>query len=104
MKALSALLAVVVAILLLSACAPAPAAPTAVPAGSPAGTPGAIGIANPASTFCVEKGNKLQIRNNADGSQYGVCIFPDATECEEWAYFRGQCGPGTPGPAPAPKS
>ncbi len=102
MRTLSAILAVVIAILLLSACAPA--TPTAAPAGSPGGTPGAVGIANPASTFCIDKGTKLQIRTNADTSQYGVCIFPDGTECEEWAYFRGQCGPGTPGPAPAPKS
>jgi len=23
-----------------------------------------------------------------------VCIFPDGSECEEWAYLRGECGPG----------
>jgi hypothetical protein len=28
----------------------------------------------------------------ADGSQSGVCVFPDGSTCDEWAYFRGECG------------
>jgi len=51
---------------------------------------------NPASAFCVEQGYKSEIRTAADGSQSGVCIFPDGTECDEWAFFRGECGPVTP--------
>lgn len=47
-------------------------------------------LPNPASVNCVEKGNKLEIREGT-GGQYGVCIFPDGKECEEWAYFRGEC-------------
>lgn len=47
-------------------------------------------MANPASVFCTEKGYKLEIRNTAEG-QEGYCIFSDGTECEEWAYFRGEC-------------
>ena len=50
------------------------------------------GIANPASTFCVKNGYKLEIRKNADGSEYGVCIFTDGKECEEWKFFRKECG------------
>jgi uncharacterized protein len=50
------------------------------------------GIANPASTFCVKNGYKLEIRKNADGSEYGVCVFSDGKECEEWKFFRGECG------------
>lgn len=53
-----------------------------------------IGLPNPASKYCVEKGYKLEIRTNPDGSQYGVCIFPDGSECEEWAYYSGRCKPG----------
>jgi putative hemolysin len=49
---------------------------------------------NPASAFCVEQGFKSEIRAAADGSQSGVCIFPDGSECDEWAYFRGECKPG----------
>lgn len=48
-------------------------------------------IANPASVYCEEQGNNLEIRTAADGSQTGYCIFKDGTECEEWAYFRGEC-------------
>jgi hypothetical protein len=48
---------------------------------------------NPASLHCVQNGNQLEIRTAADGSQYGVCIFPDSSTCDEWAYFRGECGP-----------
>lgn len=50
-------------------------------------------IANPASVYCEEQGHQLEIRTNPDGSQYGICIFPDSSECEEWAYFRGECKP-----------
>ncbi len=61
-----------------------------------------IGVANPASTYCLDQGNKLEIRTASDGGQYGVCIFPDGSECEEWAYFRGECTPKSFTPAPAP--
>jgi putative hemolysin len=50
------------------------------------------GMANPASTFCVKNGYKIEIRKNADGSEYGVCIFNDGKECEEWAFYRKECG------------
>ena len=56
------------------------------------------GIANPASQFCEEQGYKVEIRTAADGSQTGYCIFDDGTECEEWAFQRGECKPGTPKP------
>ncbi len=56
------------------------------------------GLPNPASSFCENQGYKIEIRTAADGSQTGYCIFPDGTECEEWAFFRGECKPGTPGP------
>lgn len=52
-----------------------------------------IGLANPASVYCEEQGGTLEIRTDADGGQYGVCIFADGSECEEWAYFRGECQP-----------
>ncbi len=51
-----------------------------------------IGLPNPASVYCKKLGYKLEIRTNPDGSQYGACIFPDGSECEEWAFFRGECG------------
>jgi putative hemolysin len=52
------------------------------------------GIANPASVNCIEKGGNLTIRTEKEGGQYGVCIFADKSECEEWTYYRGECKPG----------
>ncbi len=69
---------------LLAGCAPsATPAPTA-----PAQ------MANPASVYCEKQGYRLEIRTAGDGSQTGYCIFKDGTECEEWAYYRGECKPG----------
>ena len=49
-------------------------------------------IPNPASVYCEQNGNKLEIQTASDGSQSGVCVFPDGSTCDEWAYFRGECG------------
>jgi len=51
-------------------------------------------MANPASVFCVKNGGKVEIRtdNTNSHSQYGVCVFSDGHECEEWAFFRQTCG------------
>jgi len=51
-----------------------------------------VNMPNPASVYCTQQGNKLEIRTAADGSQSGVCVFPDGNTCDEWAYFRGECG------------
>ncbi len=52
------------------------------------------GTANPASEYCVEQGGTLEIRTNDADNQYGVCVFADGSECDEWAFFRGECAPG----------
>jgi putative hemolysin len=65
---------------------------TGDPGSTAAGTPLA-NMPNPASVYCEQNGNKLEIRTAADGSQNGVCVFPDGGTCDEWAYFRGECGP-----------
>jgi len=62
------------------------------------------GMPNPASVYCTQQGNKLEIRTAADGSQQGICIFPDGGACDEWTYYRGECGPAaqkSPTPAEA---
>ena len=51
-----------------------------------------VNMPNPASVYCTQKGNKLEIRTAADGSQNGLCVFPDGSTCDEWAYYRGECG------------
>ncbi len=50
-----------------------------------------LGMANPAAVYCVQMGYEYRIENTPKG-QMGVCVFPDRTECEEWAFFRGECG------------
>jgi putative hemolysin len=58
------------------------------------------GIPNPASVYCEQEGNKLEIQTASDGSQLGICTFPDGSTCDEWAYFRGECGPAASGGGP----
>jgi len=63
--------------------------------GKDVSTPGSkAGLANPASTNCIEKGGKLVIQKRNDGGEYGVCVFDDNRQCEEWALFRGECPAG----------
>jgi len=60
-----------------------------------------IGMPNPASKYCVEQGGKVEIRTT-EGGEVGYCVFPDGSECEEWAFFRGECAPGGSGPTATP--
>ena len=64
------------------------------PSSEPIVTPSEIGLANPASVHCQEQGGALEMRQDEGGGVYGVCIFSDGSECEEWAYFNGNCRPG----------
>ncbi len=50
-----------------------------------------VGIANPASVFCIENDGKLEIRKDEIGNETGWCIFANGKECEEWSFFRGEC-------------
>ncbi|NYZ74395.1 DUF333 domain-containing protein [Candidatus Micrarchaeota archaeon] len=52
-------------------------------------------MANPASVYCEDNGGTLEIREGEDG-QYGVCKLPGGVECEEWAFFRGECNATSP--------
>ncbi len=51
-------------------------------------------LPNPASVYCEEHGGKVEIRKDPQGNEYGVCVFPDGSECEEWSFYRGECQPG----------
>ena len=53
-------------------------------------------LANPASVYCEEQGGRVDIRTDEGGGQFGVCVFDDGTEVEEWAYFRGEAQPALP--------
>ena len=50
-------------------------------------------VANPASSNCISAGGKTQLAEK-DGGQYGICVFPDGRQCEEWAMFRSECPVG----------
>lgn len=52
-----------------------------------------IGMANPASEYCVQLGGRLEIRKDADGSEYGMCHLPDGSVIEEWTLFRRDHSP-----------
>ncbi len=84
------MIAALILLLALAACA-GPQVQTPEPAAT--GTPPA-NMPNPASVYCEQHGNKLEIHTAADGSQSGVCVYPDGSACDEWDYFRGECGPG----------
>ena len=51
-------------------------------------------LANPASQNCAARGGTLQIERRPDGGQFGVCVFVDNYQCEEWALLRGECPAG----------
>jgi len=78
-----------IGILLAASCSPKQITPT----------PGA-NMPNPASVYCEQNGGKLDIRTAADGSQSGVCVFANGSECDEWAYLRGECKPAGATPTP----
>ncbi len=42
-------------------------------------------LANPAAIFCEEQGYELDLET-------GDCIFPDGNRCNQWKFYRGECG------------
>jgi putative hemolysin len=78
-------LAIVLSALVIGGCANGAAQPS-------------TGLANPASVYCEEQGYTLEMRADDNGT-IGVCIFPDGSECEEWAFYRGECKPTSAGAA-----
>jgi putative hemolysin len=81
-----------VIVVLASACVPLPPPTPALSAPQ---------IANPASEFCAKQGGTLEIRQET-GGEAGYCVFADGSECEEWAYMRGECAPVASLPEPSP--
>ena len=47
-------------------------------------------IGNPASEYCIANGWSFEIVSN-ETDIYWECTLPDWTECEEWAYYNGEC-------------
>ncbi len=76
------IISIVIIVMVAAACSPTQGNPTAE-----------ANLPNPASVHCEQSGGKLEFRQDESGGIFGVCIFPDGSECEEWAYFRGECQP-----------
>jgi putative hemolysin len=51
------------------------------------------GLANPASSNCAAKGGRTVVEKRVPG-EFGVCVFDDNRQCEEWAMLRGECPVG----------
>lgn len=75
-------------LLLLAAAGTLAACASSRPPAQPADTP--VGMANPASVFCIEHGGRLESRRDAQGNEYALCHLPDGRVAEEWAFFRSQ--------------
>lgn len=66
---------------------------------SPVVTPSeGVGMANPASEYCIKQGGKLEIISEeppeapgGGGGQVGMCTLPGGQVCEEWTFYRGEC-------------
>jgi putative hemolysin len=63
-------------------------------AGAGAAAAPAPQLANSASQNCVSKGGEVVMEKNPLGGQYGVCMFDENMQCEEWAMMRGECRTG----------
>jgi len=44
-------------------------------------------IPNPSAWYCILQGYEYEIRTDEQGGQYGVCVFPDGSECSTWHYY-----------------
>ncbi|AKQ55858.1 putative hemolysin [Bordetella hinzii] len=53
----------------------------------PQDAPRPIGMPNPASAYCIERGGRLVIEDRPAG-QIGICTLPDGTRIEEWELYR----------------
>lgn len=46
-----------------------------------------IGMPNPASVYCIERGGTLDIHQRPDGD-VTMCVLSDGSKVEEWAFYR----------------
>ncbi|MCB0240352.1 MAG: M20/M25/M40 family metallo-hydrolase, partial [Anaerolineae bacterium] len=52
-------------------------------------------LANPATQYCLDNGGHTRPRGQQGDGPSGLCVFPDDSVCDEWAFFRGECGPAS---------
>ncbi|MBP6117589.1 MAG: DUF333 domain-containing protein [Neisseriaceae bacterium] len=51
-----------------------------------------IGMANPATQFCLAQGKEHTIQKTSAGEK-GLCRLPNGQTVDEWAYFRQHQAP-----------
>ncbi|MBD3388043.1 MAG: DUF333 domain-containing protein [Candidatus Altiarchaeales archaeon] len=47
------------------------------------------------STFCLDRGHRIQMRKHVTGETYLMCVFSNGNECEIRSYYDGRCSPYT---------
>jgi uncharacterized protein len=72
--------------LLLAGCT----SPTTTP------SPTIVGMANPASVYCIKQGGQLLPQKDSAGNEFSMCRLADGRAIEEWALFRQQNKPPQP--------
>ena len=65
-------------LLALAACSPATNAPPSAPQ---------VGLANPASVYCIDQGGTLEPVTTAAGIS-NTCVLPDGERIDEWDLYR----------------
>ncbi|HEY2455049.1 MAG TPA: DUF333 domain-containing protein [Scandinavium sp.] len=50
-----------------------------------------VGLANPASIYCIKQGGKLDIEKTSNG-EIGYCNLPSHERVEEWTLYRRNNG------------
>src|SRR5262245_12271968 len=75
---------------------PSPEVPRSQPTGATTASTGLtpVQLANPASVNCAEQGGRHVAERTPAGGEFGVCLFEDNRQCEEWALLRGHCPVG----------
>ena len=53
-------------------------------------TAAAPDLANPAAVLCAKNGATVTNEAAPNGAQRGICVFPNGTRIDEWAYFRNK--------------
>lgn len=51
----------------------------------------AFALPNPATVYCNQMSYTYNIIKTSQG-EYGVCILPDKSKCDEWQFLEGKCG------------
>ena len=77
-----------VLVLFGAACTTSTTSPTKVADGNE-DERGSVGVPPTAAGYCMQLGYTEQLGDSGDPTN---CAFPDGTTCEEWSFYRGECG------------